>query len=65
MDWTDFFTALGMLLIFEAVVPFINPTRWRQVLSAIENVSDRMLRVGSFIFMIIGLLIIYIARSWV
>ena len=65
MNWTDFFTALGLMLIFEAIMPFANPSKWRQLLSAIEGVSDRQLRIGSFFLMIGGLLLIYFARSMV
>ena len=64
MDWTDFFTALGLMLVFEGIVPFLNPPKWKQILVGISEFSDFRLRVGSLIFMMIGLLVVYVARSW-
>ncbi|MXX98691.1 MAG: DUF2065 domain-containing protein [Gammaproteobacteria bacterium] len=63
MDWTDFFTALGLMLIFEGVIPFLNPSKWKRALSVVEGLSDFKLRAGGLILMIGGLLLIYFARS--
>ena len=64
MDWTDFVTALGLMLVFEGVVPFLRPAYWKQILIGISEFSDFRLRVGSLILMMIGLVIVYVARSW-
>ena len=64
MDWTDFVTALGLMLVFEGVVPFLRPAYWKQILIGISEFSDFRLRVGSLILMMIGLIIVYVARSW-
>lgn len=64
MDWTYLFTALGMMLILEGIVPFIRPTKWKQVLVLIAQFDDFRLRIASFILMMAGLAIIYIARSF-
>lgn len=53
-----------MMFVFEGVMPFINPSKWRRTLSVIEELSDFQLRVGSLIFMIGGILLIYVARSF-
>ena len=64
MDWTDFVTALGLMLVFEGVVPFLRPAYWKQILFGLSEFSDFRLRVGSLILMMIGLIIVYVARSW-
>ena len=64
MDWTDFVTALGLMLVFEGIVPFLRPAYWKQILIGISEFSDFRLRVGSLILMMIGLIIVYVARSW-
>ena len=64
MDWTDLFTALGLMLVFEGVVPFLKPAYWKQILIGISEFSDSRLRTGSLILMIVGLIVVYIARSW-
>ena len=64
MDWTDFVTALGLMLIFEGIVPFLSPTYWKQILIGISEFSDSRLRLGSLVLMLVGLLVVYVARSW-
>ena len=64
MDWTDLVTAFGLMLVFEGIVPFLKPAKWKQVLIGISEFSDYRLRLGSLILMIVGLLIVYVARSW-
>ena len=64
MDWTDFVTALGLMLVFEGIIPFLRPAYWKQILIGISEFSDFRLRVGSLILMMIGLLVVYVARSW-
>ena len=63
MDWIDFFTALGMMLVFEGAIPFLNPARWKRALSLLSTLSDYGTRIGGIILMIVGLLVIYLARS--
>ena len=64
MDWTDFVTALGLMLVFEGIIPFLRPAYWKQILIGISGFSDFRLRVGSLILMMVGLVVVYIARSW-
>ena len=63
MDWTDFFTALGIVLIIEGIMPFLNPIKWKQMLLLIADLSDSALRIGGLILMISGLLLIYYVRN--
>lgn len=62
MDWTYLFTVLGMMLIFEGIVPFIRPAKWKRILILIAQFDDYRLRIAGFILMMAGLAIVYIAR---
>ena len=37
MDWNDLFAAVALMLIFEGILPFINPDRYRKMLEMMEN----------------------------
>ena len=63
MDWVDFLTAFGLMLIFEGLLPFINPTRWKHLLSSIETMSEAQLRISGLVVMLGGVLLIYIVRN--
>jgi len=63
MEWTDFFTALGIVLILEGIMPFLNPRKWKQMLYTIGELGDTTLRMGGLILMICGLVFIYYVRN--
>jgi len=61
--WPDFAAALGLLLIVEGILPFLNPAGIRRALSTIAALDDRVLRVTGAACMLAGLLILWLVRS--
>ncbi|MGN7611989.1 DUF2065 domain-containing protein [Magnetococcales bacterium HHB-1] len=59
----DFLVAFGLLLIFEGLPYFISPSRMRQWIMTMTELSDGHLRQAGFFFMIIGLTVIYMVRG--
>lgn len=59
----DFLAALALVFIFEGIMPFLSPNRWRNLLKAIEGQPDKMLRVIGFMSMSFGVLLLYFVRS--
>jgi len=46
------------LLIFEGLMPFIFPTRWKNLIAQVNGMSDAQIRVIAFISIILGLLLL-------
>lgn len=63
MDWGDLFAAIALLLILEGILPFLNPGRYRKMLEALEQVSDRQLRSIGLAVMIIGAVLLTVVRG--
>jgi uncharacterized protein YjeT (DUF2065 family) len=63
LDWTDLFAALAIVCILEGVMPFINPSGMKRLLSRIASLEDRDMRIAGFISMAIGLTILFLVRS--
>lgn len=63
MAWSDFFAALGLVLILEGILPFASPSGWRNMVQQISATADKNLRSIGAVSMIAGLLILYFARS--
>ena len=63
MDWTDLFAALAIFCIIEGVMPFINPSGMKRLLSRIASLEDREIRIAGFISMFVGLTILFLVRS--
>lgn len=57
--WEYVLSALGLMLIFEGVMPFLFPSRWRQTLANLARLQDGQMRFMGLTLMLSGLLLIY------
>lgn len=62
MNWTDLFSALGLVLVIEGILPFASPANWRKMMLQVASSPDRSLRGIGVVSMVAGLLILYLAR---
>jgi uncharacterized protein len=63
LDWTDLFAALAIVCIIEGVMPFINPTGMKRLLTRIASLEDRDMRVAGLVSMALGLTLLFLVRS--
>ena len=63
MDWNDLFAALALMLIFEGILPFLNPDRYRKMLEMMEQISNSQLRTMGLIVMVIGAVLLTFVLS--
>ncbi len=52
--------ALALLLVFEGLMPAINPQGWRRMFEQILQLSDQQIRTAGLASMVIGLLLLWI-----
>lgn len=60
--WDDLLRALGLMLVAEGILPFLNPQGLRQTLAQISRLDNRLLRLTGLGSMLIGLLLLYFIR---
>ena len=63
MMWSIVLSAVGLLFVFEGVLPFLSPPFWRRVMQQVLIQSDRTLRIMGLVSMLIGLTLVCIARD--
>jgi uncharacterized protein YjeT (DUF2065 family) len=63
MVWSILITAVGLLFVFEGILPFLSPPFWRRLMQRMFAQSDRALRIMGLISMLVGLLLVVIARD--
>jgi len=63
MDWSDLFTAIALMLIFEGILPFLNPDRYRKMLEVLEKINDSQLRTMGLVVMIAGAVLLTFVRT--
>ncbi len=56
-------TAVALMLVFEGILPFLAPGVWRETFRRLTEMSDGQIRFIGLTSMLIGLLILYFARS--
>ncbi len=57
--WIEIGRAFALMLIFEGVLPFLYPSKWREVLRGVAASPDGMVRGIGLGTMLTGLLILY------
>jgi len=59
----EFVIAIGLLLFIEGILYAIFPSKMRSILNKLQTTNDSQLRIGGFIFVIIGFIIVYLTKS--
>jgi uncharacterized protein YjeT (DUF2065 family) len=58
MMTSDFLRAFALMIVFEGLLPFMAPGRFRETMQRLSGLDDRRLRVIGLGSMIVGLLIL-------
>ena len=58
----DLFSALALVLVFEGVMPFLNPRHFRRGLLLAAQLNDASLRGLGLAGMVLGIVILYALR---
>jgi uncharacterized protein YjeT (DUF2065 family) len=61
--WVEFFAAFALMLVFEGILPFLSPERWRRYASLLMAQNDRLLRIMGLACMVIGVIILTVLRA--
>ena len=61
--WTEILTATALVLVIEGILPFVGPSRYRQLVAQIVRLSDNQLRTFGLSAMIVGVVLLFIVRS--
>ena len=62
MNLADFLGALGLFLVLEGIAPFANPQGLKRALTRLLQVPDRELRIAGLGSMLVGVVILFVAR---
>ena len=63
LDWSDLLAALGLLLVLEGLLPFLNPNGTRRVFTRLALLASNELRAAGFVSMALGMLVLFFVRS--
>ena len=52
--------AIALMLVFEGLLPFLSPARWRAMFERVLRLSDGQIRFFGLSSMLIGLLLLFV-----
>lgn len=61
--WHDLLAALCLVLIFEGMLPFLSPSRWRKMAATVALLDNRSVRIMGLISMVIGATVLSLIKS--
>ncbi|MGH8283451.1 MAG: DUF2065 domain-containing protein [Gammaproteobacteria bacterium] len=61
--WIALLTAVGLMLVIEGIMPFLNPRSFKHTLVAVTQANDRVLRIAGLVSMLAGVVLLYLARN--
>lgn len=64
MIWSILISTIGLLFVFEGMLPFLSPGFWRKFMQQMFGQSDRALRIMGLVSMLMGLMLVCIARDF-
>ena len=62
MNLTDLLAALGLFLVLEGIVPFLNPQGVKRAFARLLEIRDRELRIAGLGSMLVGVIILFLVR---
>ncbi|HYX75407.1 MAG TPA: DUF2065 domain-containing protein [Steroidobacteraceae bacterium] len=62
LNFSDLLAALGLFLVLEGIAPFLNPRGVKRAFARLLEVHDRELRYAGLGSMLVGVMILYLAR---
>lgn len=60
--WETLFAAVALMLVLEGIIPFLYPSKWRNLVDALANIDDRQLRIMGLVSMLMGVGLLYLIK---
>ena len=58
--WESLLAAVALMLVLEGIIPFLYPSKWRNMVALLAQISNRQLRIMGFISMLLGVALLYL-----
>ncbi len=61
--WYELGVALSLVLIIEGILPFLYPSRWKELVVLAAEVDDKTMRIIGLLSMILGVVLLHLIRG--
>jgi len=63
MQWQELLVAMALVLVWEGLMPTINPSGFRSLLATLQEMDDKKLRIMGLSSMILGAFLVFIIKN--
>ena len=60
VNWNDLLAAFALVLIIEGILPFLAPSKLKEVYQSVMEMPDKSLRIMGFGSMVAGLVLLFL-----
>ena len=60
--WNELLVAIALVLVFEGIIPFLAPEKFRQTLVQLVQMPDQVLRMIGLASMTLGIIFLYVLK---
>jgi len=60
--WNDFLVVIALVLVFEGVIPFLAPEKFRQAMAQLGQLSNQVIRIIGLVSMTLGIIFLTIIK---
>ena len=58
----DFLVVIALVLVFEGVIPFLAPEKFRQAMAQLSQLSNQVIRIIGLVSMTLGIIFLTIIK---
>ncbi len=60
--WETLWAAIALMLVLEGIIPFLYPSKWRNLVATLAQISDKQLRMMGLVSMLLGVGLLYLVK---
>ncbi|CEK09687.1 DUF2065 domain-containing protein [Legionella hackeliae] len=60
----NFLSAFALMLVFEGLMPFTSPVKWKELLRKIIGQDEKVLRITGLFSMLVGVVLLTIVHQF-
>ncbi|ASQ46939.1 DUF2065 domain-containing protein [Legionella clemsonensis] len=60
----NFLSAFALVLVFEGLMPFTSPVKWKELLRKIIGQDEKVLRITGLFSMLVGVILLSIVHQF-
>ena len=60
--WQDLLVGVALILVFEGIMPFLSPARYRRTMQLAAQLNDKTMRAVGAASIVAGLVVLYVVR---